>query len=74
MTCIHYLIICQRYRPKFCNQYDLLSDDEEDDDDLFSETGYLCVTLLTVLELALEAGTGLTLMELCLPQPPECWD
>ena len=43
---------------------------------LFSEIGFLCVTVLAVLELALvdQAGLKLTEIHLPLPLPPECWD
>ena len=38
------------------------------------ETGFLCVTALTVLELALVDQAVLELTEICLPLPPKCWD
>ena len=40
----------------------------------FFRTGFLCVTALAVLELALIDQTGLKLTEVRLPQPHECWD
>ena len=40
----------------------------------FSETGFLCVIALAVLELALVDQAGLELTEILLPLPPECWD
>ena len=41
---------------------------------LFFETGFFCVALEPVLELALVDQAGLELTEICLPLPPECWD
>ena len=41
---------------------------------LFFETGFLRVTALAVLELALVDQAGLRLTEICLPLPPKCWD
>ena len=38
------------------------------------ETGFLCVTVLFVLELALVDQAGLEITETCLPLPPKCWD
>ena len=39
---------------------------------LFFETGFLCVTTLVVLELALVDHAGLELTEIRLPPPPKC--
>lgn len=36
------------------------------------ETGFLCTTALTILELFVDQ-VGLDLTELHLPLPPECW-
>ena len=41
---------------------------------LFFETGFLCVALEPVLELAIVDQAGLELREIHLPLPPECWD
>ena len=38
---------------------------------LFFETGFLCITVLAVLELAPVDQAGLELTEICLPL---CWD
>ena len=38
------------------------------------EIGFLCVTALAVLELALVDKAGLELTEICLLLPLECWD
>ena len=35
-------------------------------------TGFLCVTTLAILELALVEQAGLEFTEICLPLPPEC--
>ena len=40
---------------------------------LFFKTGFLCVALELILELALVDQAGLELTEI-LPLPPECWD
>ena len=40
----------------------------------FFETGFLCVTLKPVLELALVDQTSLKLREIRLPLFPKCWD
>ena len=41
---------------------------------LFFETGFLCVDLVPILELALVDQAGLELTEICLLLPPQCWD
>ena len=38
----------------------------------FFETGFLCVTVLTVLELALVDQASLKLTEIHMPPPPGC--
>ena len=38
----------------------------------FVETGFLCVAVLAVLELALVDQADLEFTEICLPLPPEC--
>ena len=40
----------------------------------FSQTGFLCVALEPVLELALVEQAGLKLTEIRLPLPLKCWD
>ena len=39
----------------------------------FFKTGFLCVTILAVPELAIVDEAGLKLIEIPLPLPPECW-
>ena len=41
---------------------------------MYVKTGFLCVTVLAGLELALVDQTGLELTEICLHLPPKCWD
>ena len=41
---------------------------------LFFETGFLCVALEPVLELALVDQAGLEFTEIRLPLSPHCWD
>ena len=41
---------------------------------LFFKTGFPCVTVLAVLELALVDQAGLKHTEIHLPLTPECWD
>ena len=41
---------------------------------LFFETGFVCVALEPVLELALVNQAALELTETRLSLPPECWD
>ena len=41
---------------------------------LFFETGFLCVTVLAVLELVLIDQAGLELTEISLLLLPDCWD
>ena len=41
---------------------------------LVFETGFLCVTTLAILELALVGPAGLELAEILLSLPHECWD
>ena len=40
----------------------------------FFKTGFLCVTVLAVLELVVANQAGLELTEIRLPLPPKGWD